>query len=55
MEALDKQVDKHLTLDENANLVATHLLWSSSTAPFHILCILWEASEDNGGTSGGES
>ena len=55
MEPVDKQVKSNpsipLTLDENANLAAALPLRVCST--FHILCIFWEASEDNGGTSGG--
>ena len=40
-----------LTLGVNPNLAALYI-FCGEAPPFHILCIFWEASEDNGGTSG---
>ena len=49
----DKWVNsKYLTLYETPNLAPTTHLFEAAE---HILCIFWEASEDNGGTSGGGS
>ena len=55
MEPVDKQVESNPSIPDlgwKRQFSSTHPLWGSST--FHILCIFWEASEDNGGTSGGE-
>ena len=55
IEPVDKQVESNPSIPDlgwKRQFSSTHPLWGSST--FHILCIFWEASEDNGGTSGGE-